>query len=166
MSFSIKITPESQRKIDSLAKMGKIDLRAIFNVIGIGYRKEVSLIFDKKQARGVGLRWAPLSPKYAERKAIEYPGAPLLVRTGRLKDSITKKGALGGINIINKTQAVFGTTVPYGIYHDKGGKKIPKRNFSDVSERRKQIWIDQIENDIIRSFNLSGISVEKGFISG
>lgn len=163
--FGIKLTPESKAKLDALSKMGNVDLRPVLNVISIGYRKEVSLIFDRKQSRGEGLRWAQLSPKYAEQKAKEYPGAPILVRTGRLKNSMISQGSDGNITVINKDSAIFGSSVPYGVYHDKGGSKMPKRNFSDVSERRKNIWLGQIEDDLIRSFTLVGISVDKGFLN-
>lgn len=162
MSFSLKISPESQAKIDSLARIGAIDLRPVMNVIGRGYRKEVDLIFSRKQARGEGLRWPQLSEKYAIRKEMQYPGQPILVRTGRLKESMTSEGAEGNINIIAKTSAIFGTTVPYGIYHDKGGDKIPKRNFSDISQRRRDIWIKQIEDSLIHDFESAGIDVEGG----
>jgi phage gpG-like protein len=158
--FRIKLTKESQRKIDNLARAGKVDLRPSLKVIGIGYRKEVDQIFSKQQPRGIGLRWPPLSEKYAEWKEKRFPGRPLLVRTGALKESMTQEGAQGNITAISKTSAIFGTSIHYGIYHDKGGSKIPKRNFSEPSERRRLIWLDQIEKDIIHNFEQNGIDVE------
>lgn len=160
--FSIKLTPESQRKIEALAKAGKLDLRPTLNIIGKGYRKEVKMIFDHQQPRNEGDRWPQLSPRYAAWKAIHFPGKPILVRTGNLRRSMTEEGAPGNINIIGKTGAVFGTSVPYGIYHDSDSPrtKIPRRNFSEASERRKKIWVDQIEKDIRHNFEVNGIKVE------
>lgn len=108
--FDIKLKPESQKIINSLAKAGRIDLRPTLNIISIGYRKEVKAIFGKQQPRNEGLRWQPLSDNpegkgYASWKARKYPGAPLLVRTGALKDSMTQEGANGNISIISKTGA-------------------------------------------------------------
>ena len=57
MEFDIRLTPESRAKIDALEKAGKIDLRPIMNTIGVSYRKEVELIFQKQQPRGEDQRW-------------------------------------------------------------------------------------------------------------
>ncbi len=160
MSFDIKLTKGSQKKIDSLSKAGKVDFRPTFKVIGTGYRKEVKMIFNHQQPRNEGMRWQPLSSKYAEWKEKRYPGQPLLVRTGDLKDSMISKGARGNITAISKGGAIFGSSISYGIYHDKGGQKIPKRNFSEPSDRRRQIWVDQIEKDIIYNFERNGIDVK------
>lgn len=167
-NFDIKLTPESQKIIDNLAKAGKIDLRPTLNVIGIGYRKEVGAIFGKKQARGEGDKWAPLSDNpegngYASFKARKYPGAPLLVRTGTLRSSMTEEGASGNITLISKASATFGTSISYGIYHDSDEPRksnLPRRNFSTPSERRMQIWLQQIEKDIVHNFEREGINVQ------
>jgi len=168
MKFSIKLTPESERTIDGLAKAGKIDLRPTMRVIGTGYRKEVKAIFEKQQPRQEGMRWEPLSNDYQWWKSNHYPGMPLLVRTGALKSSMTSDGADGNISIIGKTGAVFGSSITYGIYHDDGGSKIPKRNFSEPSDRRMTIWLVQIERAIRHNFETNGISVSGGIaeISG
>lgn len=164
MAISIKLTPESQAKVDGLIKAGKLDLRPTMEVIGIGYKKEVRQIFDKQQPRTVGERWKALSPDYKAWKDRHYPGAPLLVRTGRLKESMITEGAPGNINIIGKNGAVFGSSIRYGIYHDQPdgatNGKMPRRNFSEPSERRMSIWMQQIEKDIIHNFEVNGISVD------
>lgn len=159
MKFSIKLTPESERLIKKLEKAGKIDLRPTMRVIGTGYRKEVKAIFEKQQPRQEGMKWSPLSNDYQWWKSNHYPGMPILVRTGALKSSMTTEGAQGNISIIGKTGAVFGTSISYGIYHDEGGPRIPKRNFSEPSDRRMKIWIDQIEKAIRHNFEENGINV-------
>lgn len=158
-NFDIRLTPESKRVISALAKSGKIDLRPTLRVIGIGYRKEVKQIFEREQPRAEGLRWAPLSEKYKAQKDLKYPGKPILVRTGALKSSMTEEGASGNISLISKAGAVFGTSINYGVFHDQGGKKLPKRNFSEPSDRRRDIWIEQIQRDITRNFEKNGIQV-------
>ena len=170
-NFDIKLTPESQKVIDGLVKAGKIDLRPTLNIIGIGYRKEVEQIFDHQQPRNEGLRWAPLSDNppgkgYASIKARKYPGRALLVVGGQLKESMTKLGARGNISIITKTQGTFGTTVPYGIYHDSDEPrtKLPRRNFSTPSDNRIKIWTDQLTKDIIHNFEVNDVKVEGSII--
>jgi phage gpG-like protein len=162
--FNIELTPESRRIVDGLAKAGKIDLRPVMNVIGIGYRKEVKAIFGKKQARGEGDKWPQLSDKYAAWKEKKYPGAPLLVRTGALRASMTELGAQGNINIIGKVGAVFGSTVFYGVFHDVGGERVPRRNFSEPNEARKQIWLDQIERSLRKNFEDNGVQVSGSLV--
>lgn len=166
--FDIKLTPASQRLINRLKDAGKIDLRPTLNTIGTSYRKEVKMIFEKKQSRGEVMKWAPLSDNpegkgYATWKARHYPGKPILVRTGALKKSMITKGAEGNITAIGKTQAIFGTSIPYGIYHDSDKprrSKLPRRNFSEPSERRLKIFKDLIEKDIRHNFEVNGIKVE------
>lgn len=163
MDFNIKLTADSQLKIDALARSGKVDLRPTLNVIGKGYRKEVAMIFGKQQPRAEGMRWPQLSEKYAEWKQKHFPGAPLLVRTGTLINSMTQEGVRGNISIIGKTGAVFGTSISYGIYHDSDEprkSKLPRRNFSEPSDRRMAIWIEQIRKDIQHNFEVNGIEVK------
>lgn len=174
--FDIRLTKEAARLVDALARLGKIDMRPTLNVIGTGYLKEVKSIFDKQQPRGKGDRWAPLSVQYAKWKQKHFPDQPILVRTGALKDSMTMKGALGNIFLIGKTSGTFGTSIPYGIFHDSDfprraklprrdfsepiQRKLPRRNFSDPSDRRINIWKQQIVKDLIHNFTREGVKVE------
>lgn len=172
MNVDIKLTDESKKIIDGLVKAGKIDLRPTLNVIGIGYRKEVQQIFGKKQARGEGFKWPQLSDNppgkgYATWKAKKYPGKSLLVRTGLLVNSMITKGADGNITIIGKTGATFGSSVPYGIYHDSleaRSGNLPERNFSEPSQGRMNIWLQQITKDIRHNFEVNGIKFEGAII--
>jgi len=162
---NIRLTPKSKQLLGRLAKAGKVDMRPVLKVVGIGYRKEVKAVFDKKQPRDSGLRWVPLSPGYAAFKSKNFPGRPLLVRTGDLKKSMTKKGAKGNITLIGKNSGIFGSTISYGIFHDEGTSRMPKRNFSEPSERRALIWKGQIERDIRRQFEIQGIDVEGAILA-
>lgn len=155
----LRLSEDSKLTLARLAKAGKISLEPDMKIIGDSYRREVGAIFEKKQPRGVGGRWQPLSEPYGSWKAKKYPSAPMLVITGALKDSMTKKGAAGNINLVGKFSGVFGSTVDYGIYHDEGTDKIPKRNFSKPSKRRVGTWLQQVEDSIIANFRLNGIQV-------
>lgn len=65
--------------------------------------------------------WANLRKSYWIRKAKKYPGAGILVRTGTLMRSLTGQGE-GSIAIVEPKQLIFGTSVPYAIYHQFGYK--------------------------------------------
>ena len=159
MPNEIKLTEESKLLLKRLDQAGKLDLRPVFKVIGEGYRKEVKAVFDRQQPRSKGLAWQPLSDKYAVQKEKKYPGAPILVRTGALKDSMTRRGVRGNIAIITKTNAVFGSSLFYGRFLDEGTVRMPARNFSEPSDRRRMIWLDQIERDVIKQLEDDGIEV-------
>lgn len=167
MNFDIKLTPEAQKNIEALAKAGKVDLRPTLNVVGKGYRKEVDMIFGHQQPRGEGDKWAPLNEKYAKAKEKKWGSRPLLVASGSLLASMVVEGAPGNITVIGKTGAVFGTSIFYGIYHDSDAPRqghLPRRNFSEPSERRRKIWIEQIERDLIHNFEKNGIKVSGGVV--
>jgi len=63
--------------------------------------------------------WPPLSPRYAEWKARHYPGRRMLRRTDELYESLVRRGK-GHVEIITPTALVWGTRVPYAIYHQRG----------------------------------------------
>ena len=159
-SISLQLTPGSKKILDNLARVGKLDLRPTFKILGKGYRKEVGLSFRNTREKVTGAKWQPLSPAYAIQKQIDFPVRSLLVRTGKLLSSITQKGASGNITLIGKNSAVFGSSIPYASIHDEGRGNIPKRNFSVPSDRRFLIWKDQIGRNIKRNFEKEGINVQ------
>jgi hypothetical protein len=52
----------------------------------------------RTQGKQTGPRWPKLSPKYAAWKRKHFPGRPILVRTGALRDALVKggPGSIGG----------------------------------------------------------------------
>lgn len=70
--------------------------------------------------------WSPLDATYASWKMSRFPGAPPMIRSGRLFRSLTEMTD-SRVNIIEKTQASFGTTVEYAKFHQYGTTKMPKR---------------------------------------
>jgi len=84
--------------------------------------------------------WKALSPDYAAWKATNYPGAKILERDGWMRDSLTVKDAPFQIRDITATQAVLGTSVPYGVFHQLGTKRMPARPPIQLSESDKNRW--------------------------
>jgi phage gpG-like protein len=68
--------------------------------------------------------WKPLDAKYAAWKSIRFPGAPTMVRTGALMESLTTTPL-----VQNETLTSFeiGTAIPYARFHQTGTFKMPKR---------------------------------------
>jgi phage gpG-like protein len=76
--------------------------------------------------------WAKLSPAYAVWKHKNYPGKPILTRTGDLRESMRWSGSsvgAGGIFEATPSYAIAGTSIPYGRFHQSGTSKMPARSF-------------------------------------
>lgn len=79
-------------------------------------------MFESEGGFGAGGQWVPLSPAYAERKALQYPGKTILRRTDRMfRSFVTRReniafGARAGQGFVFK----YGSTVPYSIFHALG----------------------------------------------
>lgn len=91
-----------------------------------------------------GDSWPPLAPSTVRRKGHDT----ILVDTGRLKGSL--KGESGdsirevyreGAN--NQHGLVFGTAVPYSIFHDGGGR-LPKRQHVGMDDDTLHVLVDAV----------------------
>lgn len=74
-----------------------------------------------------GASWAALSPAYAAWKAQHFGGRGILVRSGALKASVSGPDAAGAIFRPGPTALEIGTSVPYAMYHQIGGARLPQR---------------------------------------
>ena len=84
------------------------------------------------EAEGEGT-WQPLSEEYAGRKAEQFPGKPLLVAEGDLRDWMTNPGMAARITSPDTLQWVNGRSTPAGRWnlaelHRDGTPKMPARN--------------------------------------
>lgn len=125
-SYSIENDKEFRAAIEEAArKVG--NLRFAFQEISRDWFKSNTTIFKLK---GSGL-YPPLSDEYAKRKAKTHPGAPIMVRSKRLKNSISGQPNKDSIVKIGKAAMILGTKVPYGEYHqsDKPRSRLPLRKF-------------------------------------
>lgn len=108
------------------------------------FRTQEERRFATENVGGPSGRYAALSPAYARRKAIRYPGAPILTATGRLRASLAASGA-GSVIEQSPRRLFMGSTVPYGAYHQAGTSRIPRRpavdpSSKDVAEFVSEIW--------------------------
>lgn len=76
--------------------------------------------------------YPPLSPEYAKQKAKRHGSKPILRATDRLYGSFAK-GAPGNVARIEALKAEFGTSVPYGMFHQTGIGRMPKRPVIDFT---------------------------------
>ena len=78
--------------------------------------------FETIGARG-GVQWAELSEGYAAWKEQNFPGMPILQRTGLLMGALTDASAPGHKRVVTKSELRVGVddaVVPYAKYHQSG----------------------------------------------
>ena len=89
--------------------------------------KEVSKQFDAEGGGPVAGKWPALSKAYAKWKRAHWPGRPILVRTGRLRRTLTTQGE-GAVRAVGDDVLTYGTAgVPYATAHQMGGEHLPAR---------------------------------------
>ena len=97
--FTMRIEPaptEIQARFEQWADLID-DFGPVFDDVVKLFRKHERDQF-RKQGKQTGPRWPKLSPKYAAWKRKHFPGRPILVRTGALRDALVKggPGSIGG----------------------------------------------------------------------
>jgi len=127
---------------DGLASIEDIDvLNKLATAVGYSFRKDWRNNFQKEGIHDYRYgfsKWKPLKPAtIRDRIRQGYGASPILQRTKRLYNSIVKKSHGENISIVRGGTGYFGTSVPYGIYHQsyKPRKKLPRRQFVGVSEK-------------------------------
>lgn len=100
-------------------KRRSINFRPVFKAAMRELAKAHAKNFDSKGALVGG--WAPNDTDYATWKLSEYGRGGVLVRTGALKNSLTRiSNSRGAVRDIGLTSAEFGTAIEYAGYHQHG----------------------------------------------
>ena len=112
----------------TIARMSAMASRAqAFNPVFLKAKEELHMANASNFASN-GLLvggWAPLDAEYAAWKLSRFPGAPPLVRTGKLFASLA--GANASSFRMTNTSLSVGTTVEYAKFHQYGTSKMAKR---------------------------------------
>ena len=117
----------------------------------MGDRLEAAEIrqFASEGAFGSG-GWTALSPAYGAWKARNYPGAPILVRTGELRDDLTQRPF--SIDVVEDRMALFGSAVPYGRFHQGGTDRMPRRRPIELPGSGREEWAKVMQRWIMGSW--------------
>lgn len=102
--------------------------------------------FDTEGAYGSG-GWAPLSEDYGEWKANVRPGAPILVFDGELRKSLTERPF--GVEVLLPGSMVIGSDVDYGLYHQQGTDRMPRRRPVELPETERREWVKVLQRFIV-----------------
>lgn len=100
------------------------DSEPVFQSMAKQFGKSMQEQFAKRGGH-TGSQWAPLSPVYARWKQRNHPGKPLMVLSGDLKDSLTKRPF--GVDEVWDKGMVVGTAISYATYHQNGTDRMPAR---------------------------------------
>ena len=132
-AFTIQIDGDVQlaRRL-SRVSAGVRDFRPAWEQIVSQVERIEEEQFSSQGAHGSG-GWQPLSPAYAAWKARNFGGGGILVRTGRLRSSLTRRNP-DSIREVRPLELRFGTRVPYAAFHQRGTRALPERKPIELSE--------------------------------
>lgn len=122
------------------------DLRPAYEEIADRFASMELLLFATEGASG-GAPWAPLSPGYRTWKERNYPGRPILVRTGDLRRDLTRRPF--GIEVITTDTLRVGAKVPYARYHQTGTPRMPRRPPVNLTEAQRQELVKIVQAYIL-----------------
>lgn len=140
--FQIEVEGEEQisRYLEGVTARAR-DLTPLWEDIADDFHRVELHQFDSEGAYGPG--WPALSPAYAEWKEQHYPGAPLLVQTGALKESLVSHGP-GSIEERSADALTIGTSIHYAAFHQTGTSRMPPRPPIVIPEEAKARWTKKI----------------------
>lgn len=142
LKISVPNSQDVNLLLDGMVK-GISDWRGpIWNsTVNRGIRPIVKEQFETTGAVGPHGEWAPLSPKYAKRKAKKFPNAPVLVATGQMRDALLSPENMGDQQPMSMT---FGGPRP-SIFHQMGtSRPMPSRRIIDIGPSQ--------QNRILKAF--------------
>ena len=101
------------------------------------------------KGQSIGTKWKPLSPSYAAWKGRHFPGRPLLVLRGPMKQSLTDESSRNAIyNRKGGRQLILGTRIKYAKFHQYGTDKMPARPFFKVDQGLVNDWAKEMAKDV------------------
>lgn len=150
--------------------LGELQLESIFNNVE-QVPEDFSPVFhqmiddffenNKETFDSEGPGWEPLKPStIRDRKSKGFPAGPILVRTGKLRASLTERGADGQVLDVRKDQFTVGTSVRYAMYHQTGSIKVanhpPKRSPVVIRPALQGQWNRRLVNWLREEFDYRG----------
>ena len=87
-------------------------------------------------------KWPSLNPQYAAWKSRNYPGAPILVRTGQYLAAATNPGAPHNVVRTGKDYIEFGVQLDYAVFHEEGRGRLPERPVFALLEGDQELQND------------------------
>ena len=120
---------------------GVSDFRPAWRQIRDDFYRVEGEQFATEGGRGPAGGWQPLSLRYGEWKAKNFPGMPLMQLTGWMAGQMTT-----GRGMMEEVEPLFlrmAPTLDYPVYHQQGSPKsnLPRRKVVDLTEGDKEGWM-------------------------
>ena len=161
MKFNVTVdgVQQSTRAFSALDESVR-DFRELWPELHMYFLRATSEQFESIGVRG-GQRWQPLSERYAKWKQKKFPGKPILVRTERLKRSLSLGGsAPDQVAEFQPLYAVFGTSVPYAQYHQRGTSRMAQRQILQPTQRDVDRMVSRMYRFVERGARDAGLNVK------
>lgn len=127
------------------------DMTPVFEAGDEWFRAEMGRQFETQGAYlQNGEMWAPLSPEYAKRKPDPPSPFGILYLTGDLYRSLSNADDPQHVMQVGKHEGTYGSTVPYGKYHQTGTSKMPQRKIIIARGALYELFMRAIEGWVIR----------------
>ena len=144
--FTVEVLGEEQvaRVLDGVEYRAQ-DMRPIWQILAEDFYQVEEEQFATEGGFSGG--WAELSERYKVWKEAHYPGRPILVLTGALREAITSPNARGSIYDLQRDYMMVGVSrevLPYAVYHQTGTRHMPARPPIALPESTKERWVAAI----------------------
>lgn len=129
-----------QTQIDrELLRLGSraVDAEPAFVAIGKLLIQETKVQFDTEGHHASG-GWKPLAPATVAAKRSGSYRPQILQRTGALLDSLTVPDDANMVFKASPDELVYGTRLPYGVLHQLGTRRMPRRRPLEFTEETKR----------------------------
>jgi len=138
---------------DMEKKIKALELGRTLNKLLPKLRKHNRQLFSAEESP-TGERWAPLARSTIRRRKNATSSSKILVRTGRLKASLTSPNSPDNVaNIVNsssKATLFWGSRVPYSKFHQRGTKRLLARpHIATIQSKDLDIVVKDIVATII-----------------
>lgn len=152
LSITVKVSGTKEVKA-KLRKLGQelYMLQSAMTAIGDSLSKYYRDVGFSSQGGVFGGQWPRLSPAYAARKAKEYPGRPILVKTGKMQRSFEYDAKQTYVKISNEA--------PQFIYHQSTAPrlKLPRRAMMGVNGAVKKTVNEIVKREINAKLRRTGL---------
>jgi phage gpG-like protein len=155
LTFDIEIEGVKQVSRAMAVREDRVqDLRTVWREVAADFARLEKTVFNKEGALGGWQRWKALAPATQKEKARKYGGNKILVRSGRLRMSLTNPTSPEFVFISMPLSVELGTRVPYAKYHQKGTSKMAKREPIRITEAGKKRWVKMIQAYLVKTGQL------------
>lgn len=152
--FSLSITTEGEQVVNRVLMRFASNLatpRDALEEVGVIMRESVERQFETEGGYASG-GWKPLTPAHVAYKARHGLDPHILRATDRLMASLTRKADSDHIERHEGDALIFGSRVPYGIFHQSSQPrtKIPFRPPVAITAEDKRKMVKRVQAALLR----------------